>query len=204
MARVWKILYVFFLLYRKLLGYARATKVFFKRMLSARIACEALAFLLPVIIFCSCNQVEKANLLTSFSANFTAEYNSMNISGNVTTNNEAVTNISITSPETISGLNINYKGSEMQISRETLICSADEAYLPQESFPSILKSILKAVSEGRTSLISQEDNSSTYSVNTNLGNCEIKADKGGNIKQASIREYKFRIMFTENKSVDSK
>lgn len=162
-------------------------------------------FLLPLIIFCGCDKAEeKASLVTSFTAQFTAQYSGMNLAGNVTTNNEAVTNISITSPETVSGLNFNYKGSEMQISRETLICSADEAYLPQESFPSTVKSILKAVLDGRANFISQTYSESTYSVTTNWGECKIKADKDGNIKEAVIEDCEFKIQFTENKSVDSK
>lgn len=161
-------------------------------------------FLLPVILLGGCSeQKESKSLVTSFTADYTAQYKDLTLKGSVTTNRQSVTNISITYPDTVSGLNINYKGSEMEISRDTLICSADEAYLPQRSFPSILKSILNAVGEGRANLVSQDENESTYNLKTELGNCELTADENGFLTQANLNTYEFSIEFSENKSVDN-
>ena len=156
--------------------------------------------LLPLIIFSGCSKVQETKLITSFTANYQAEYNGMNVSGSITTNGQSLTNINITNPETVSGLNINYKGNEMHITRESLICSADEAYLPQKSFPSLLKSIIDALSQGRFEKVSEN----TYSLDTDSGRCELTADKSGFIKVAEIKECEFKISFSENKSVDSK
>ena len=161
-------------------------------------------FLFPLILLCSCsNSQDSKTIVSTFTANYTAEYNGLELSGCVTANNESVTNISFDSPETISGLNVNYKGSQMQISRESLICSADEAYIPQNSFPSTLKSILKAVSDGRADFISESELENTYVLDTVSGECELKTDKDGYIKQAYIKECEFKIIFTENKSADN-
>ena len=100
-------------------------------------------FLMPVFIFCGCESgKEKKSLVTDFTADFSSTYRESDVRGSVSTNRQGVISIRITYPETVDGLNISYKDSQMEISRETLICSADEAYLPQRSFPSQLKLIL--------------------------------------------------------------
>ena len=158
-------------------------------------------FLLPIILICGCESPqEQKSLVTDFTADFTAQYRGVDVKGSVTTNRQGVTSISITYPETINGLNINYRDSQMEISRESLVCSADEAYLPQRSFPSQLKSVLKGVAEGRATLTSQNENGYTYNLRTDLGNCKITADKEGEMLEAEIKDSEFYIKFSEIKT----
>lgn len=160
-------------------------------------------FLLPVFILCGCeNQEEQKNLVTDFTADFTAQYRGTDVKGSVSTNRQGVTSINITYPETVSGLSINYKDSQMEITRESLICSADEAYLPQRSFPSQLKSVLKGVAEGRATLASQNENGYTYNLKAVLGNCKITADKEGKMLEAEIKDSEFYIKFSEIKTAE--
>ena len=157
-------------------------------------------FLLPVLIFCGCESGgESKALVTDFTADFTSTYRELDVKGSVSTNRQGVVSISITYPETVSGLNISYKDSQMEISRETLICSADEAYLPQRSFPSQLKLILKGMSDGRAKLISQNADEYIYNLDTELGNCKITSDKEGRIISAEIKDSQFYIKFSEMK-----
>jgi hypothetical protein len=155
--------------------------------------------LLPLIIFNGCSKVQETKLITSFTANYQAEYSGLNVSGSITTNGQSLTNINITNPETVSGLNINYKGNEMHITRESLICSADEAYLPQKSFPSLVKSIIDSLSQGRFEKVSEN----TYSLDTDSGRCELNSDEDGYINQAQIKDCELKITFSEIKTVDS-
>ncbi len=157
-------------------------------------------FLMFILMLSGCSKVEETKLITSFTANYNAEYSGLNVSGSITTNGQSLININITNPETVSGLNINYKGNEMQITRESLICSADEAYLPQKSFPSLVKSIIEAMSQGRFEKVSEN----TYSLDTDSGRCELNSDENGYINQALIKDCEFKITFFEIKTVDSK
>lgn len=161
-------------------------------------------FLLPIILICGCeSSQEQKSLVTDFTADFTAQYRGVDVRGSVSTNRQGVTSISITYPETVNGLNISYRDSQMEISRESLVCSADEAYLPQRSFPSQLKSVLKGVAEGRATLSSQNKNDDTYLLKTDMGNCKITADKEGKVTEAEIKDSQFYIKFSEIETAES-
>ena len=151
-------------------------------------------FLMPVFIFCGCESgKEEKSLVTDFTADFSSTYRESDVRGSVSTNRQGVISIRITYPETVDGLNISYKDSQMEISRETLICSADEAYLPQRSFPSQLKLILNGMSDGRATLVSQNDDENIYNLQTELGNCKITSDKEGRINDKRKLPFKNRI-----------
>ena len=79
----------------------------------------------------------------------------MKLKGSVVSNRQGVIGINITSPDTIAGISVNYKDGEAELKRDSLICSADEAYLPSSSFPNLLKNILRGVSDGRAELSTQ-------------------------------------------------
>lgn len=76
----------------------------------------------------------------------------MNITGKLSASGKKLINISLDSPNTVSGLSVTYKGSDLEISRENMICSADEAYIPESSFPNITKEILYGIADGRAVL----------------------------------------------------
>ena len=86
---------------------------------------------------------------SSFIADFSCEYRKMNITGKLSASGKKLINISLDSPNTVSGLSVTYKGSDIEISRENMICSADEAYIPESSFPNITKEIIYGIADGR-------------------------------------------------------
>lgn len=161
-------------------------------------------FLLSEILLCGCEKKEESKeLVTDFSASFSAEYRKEEVKGTLSTNRQGITNINITYPESISGLSINYRSSEMQVARESLICSADEAYIPANSFPSLLKSVLNGIGEGRAKLYAQNEAGCTYNLKTESGNCEISVDKDGKITGAKINSADFSIEFSDIKTVQN-
>ena len=153
---------------------------------------------------CQSSSVQKQkSLVTDFSADFCAEYNDMKLKGSVVSNRQGVIGINITSPDTIAGISVNYKDGEAELKRDSLICSADEAYLPSSSFPNLLKNILRGVSDGRAELSTQNDESSCYNLKIDNGICIITADKSGNIAEAKIENEKFYIRFSKQKSLEN-
>lgn len=160
-------------------------------------ALYAFSFLL-IFLFGGCQvKNEPADIVTNFSAKFTSDYRDAEYSGNISTNRQGVAYISISSPEELDGLSFEYKNGELEMSRESLICSADEAYLPQKSFPSLVKLILDGISQGRTNLSSQSDSVCTYNLKTDSGNCVIVTDKDGKIISAEIKNAELKIEFSE-------
>lgn len=155
-------------------------------------------FLLPVLFLSSCSNEtpqQSARIITDFSADFEASYRDMSLGGSISNAGQGRMSISLDSPETLSGLNITCKNSEVVISRESLECSADEAYLPDCGFSSLLREILLGASSGRCALISQNESSLTYSLGTTQGECTLTYDREGNITSAEIEKQKFKINF---------
>ena len=106
-------------------------------------------FVMPVFVITGCDEVqENLSPKSSFIADFSCEYRKMNITGKLSASGKKLINISFDSPNTVSGLSVTYKGSDLEISRENMICSADEAYIPESSFPNITKEILYGIADG--------------------------------------------------------
>ena len=108
-------------------------------------------FVMPVFVITGCDEVqENLSPKSSFITDFSCEYRKMNITGKLSASGKKLINISLDSPNTVSGLSVTYKGSDLEISRENMICSADEAYIPESSFPNITKEFYTELqTEGR-------------------------------------------------------
>ena len=87
----------------------------------------------------------------------------------------------------------------MEISQENLICSADEAYIPNNSFPSVVKEILSSVAKGNAKISSKSENSSTYSLKTAYGGCALSVDNKGLMTQIKCSNIDFEITFSDIK-----
>lgn len=158
------------------------------------------SFLL-ILLLDGCQAESKpADIVTDFSANFSSNYRTAEYSGSISTNRQGVAYISISSPDELDGMNFEYKNGELEMSRENLICSADEAYLPQKSFPSLVKSILDGVSQGRAKLSAQSDSVCTYNLKTDSGDCVITTDNDGKISGAEIKSAELKIEFSDIKT----
>ena len=159
-------------------------------------------FLIPVTVLCGCEtDNEKLEIATDFSADFTAEYRGYEVKGSLSTNRQGVTSIRIDYPETISGINFNYKNSELEMSRENLICSADEAYLPQTSFPGLVRELCRGIGNGRAQFVSQSEDKCTYNLKVDSGSFTVITDSEGKITDAQISEAELSIIFSDTEII---
>ncbi len=161
-----------------------------------------LLFLCIVLTGCQSTDDTK-DIVTDFTSKFVAKYRNMEVKGSLSTNRQGITSIRIDYPETVSGINFNYKSSDMEIARESLICSADEAYIPPKSFPSVLKSICDGIGNNRAELVSNNDDSYTYNLKTETGNCIIKTNTDGIVTSAEIKESEFSIEFNNTETAEN-
>lgn len=159
-------------------------------------------FLFSIFVFTGCGSIknsESCEIKTDFSAEFSAEYRNESYTGTISSNRQGVAGINISSPEEVGGINFKYKNGGLEISREDLLCSADEAYLPPKSFPSLVKSILGGISQGRAKLSSQNKEYLTYSLRTDSGDCFIKTELDGKIMNAEIKDAEIELDFSNVK-----
>lgn len=158
---------------------------------------------LLLILLCGCNSYsEDYDIKTDFTAEFKASYRNSQYGGSVSNNRQGLIYISIGSPKELEGIGFYYKSGELEMSREELVCSADEAYLPQNSFPSLVRSIMNGVSQGRDEMLSNNDNCRTYKIKTDSGDCLLNTDTDGNIMTAEIKDAELKIEFKNIKAVD--
>lgn len=132
-------------------------------------------FVLPIFILNGCNDSKKpdCNLITDFSADFQATYRESEYRGKISTNRQGVLSIDITYPQTLEGLGIRYYSGEMHLSRENLDSSADEAYLPDTSFPSVLKSVFDGINKDGTTIVSIGEEECERTLQVPMGNAII-------------------------------
>lgn len=139
-----------------------------KKVLSA--LCVFFVFMTAL---CGCDSPNGKGVITEFSADFTANYRDMELSGKVTADRRGLLSLELDSPETLGGLAVSYKNGETVLKRDDLICTADEAYLPGNSFPALLKSALKALGDSGTKLksgslvIEKDGRTFEYDINEN-------------------------------------
>lgn len=143
-------------------------------------------FLLPIFVLTGCGEqqqnhkfAESADLTADFSSDFTARYKDMELKGHISSSRQKMINVQITSPPSLSGLEFGYKSSEMHIKRDDMICSADEAYIPQGSFPSIIKEVFSGIADGRAVQKKRDSGVATYELKTSQGSATIMADNQG-------------------------
>lgn len=157
-----------------------------------------------LIFMCGCESPkDDCDIITDFTAEFKAGYRSAEYTGSLSVNRQGLTYISISSPEELEGIGFFYKSGELEISREELVCSADEAYLPQKSFPCLIRSIMNGVSQGREEMLSNDDSCRTYKIKTDSGDCLLNTDFDGNILSAEIKDAELKIEFKNLKAAEN-
>lgn len=170
-----------------------------KRFLTALYA-VFLCFVILLMSACTTQEADPA-ITTKFTADFTADYNDMTVKGSVTSGGFGALSISITYPQTLSGLNINYKNSEVQLSREQIVCTADEAFIPQNGFPSMISAALNEIAYNRMNFVSQNESELTYEFKISIGGCTADFDKDGLIRKISVPSAKLYAEFSNVKAI---
>lgn len=171
--------------------------------MAKKLFCILYAFFICVFLFSGCSSAQPPNesIITDFSAKFDSHYQESEYKGTIVTNRQGVTTISITYPQTVEGLVFTYHNSELVFSQVELICSADEAYLPQNSLPSMIKSIFDGIKSGDTTIISCKDNTKELSLNTPSGTALLTVTDDM-LTKAEIKPIDFSIEFSSIKALE--
>ncbi len=159
-------------------------------------------FLLPIFVFAGCGSQEQnrktaetVDLTADFSSDFTAQYNDIKLKGRLSSNRQKLINIQITSPSSLDGIEFGYKSSELHIKRDDMVCSADEAYIPQGSFPSLIKEVCAGIADGRAVLKKKDNGVGTYELKTSQGSAVITANNQGKPQKFIIDDCELEVEF---------
>mgnify|MGYP000009709852 FL=1 len=160
-------------------------------------------FVMPVFVITGCDEVqENLSPKSSFIADFSCEYRKMNITGKLSASGKKLINISLDSPNTVSGLSVTYKGSDLEISRENMICSADEAYIPESSFPNITKEILYGIADGRAVFEGKCEDVCTYRLDSAFGKAVVSTNSKGCISKISVDGEDYKMVLSDVKDAN--
>ena len=132
-------------------------------------------FLSLTVMLCGCGKNSGATLYADFKADFSAQYKGMTLKGEIVNTRQGVESLDISSPETLSGLSLSYRDGEIKLGRGEAAATADEGYLPVQSFPSLLREILSNIASGNYS----EKENKTYSQSLSVGECVFTVDENG-------------------------
>lgn len=107
-------------------------------------------FASATVMLCGCHRDNAAKGLieTDFSADFTADYNGLSVTGRVVNTRQGVSSVEFDSPETLSGLSVRYKNGGVALIHGDVTATADEAYLPENSLPSALRLAFRSAQGG--------------------------------------------------------
>lgn len=158
-----------------------------------KVICVVVAFLL--ILFSGCSGEKASSEITGeLSSDFRAEYRGMKLEGRLDSDGHGLQSVTITSPKTLEGLSVENINSQIHIKLGSLLCSADEAYVPQRSFSTVIADIFDVLTSGAYS-ITQNDDVLTASFKLPQGECVAEADLDGNLKSAEVADAELKIEF---------
>ncbi len=150
-------------------------------------------FSVLTVLLCGCEHDKNSNAVnTDFSADFKARYRGTELSGSLINTRQGYCAIDLSSPETLNGLSVSYSGNELALSRSGVKATADEDYLPNDSFCSILHGILKAAPNSK--------GSSEITLELPCSDANLTVDADGLPKEASVQSLDFFIIFSNTKA----
>ena len=147
-----------------------------------KLLCVFFATLSVLLCGCGGGEKEKAELCADFQADFSADYKGLTVKGSLSATHQGLCVMNVSSPETLSGLQIRCKSGEVAVSRGAVQATADEGYLPESSLPSVIRELFKAVATRQYTAAG--DN--TYSLTLSCGDCKLTADGDFLLQTAEI------------------
>ncbi len=164
--------------------------------MARKVICALCVFFIFTAVLCGCGSGSGKTAVTDFSADFTAVYREMNLSGTIIADRHGLLSVALDSPETLGGVNISYKNGETELRREDLICTADEGYLPEKSFPRLIKNALSALNSEVNGEGKYTPQNGKYALEKDGVNYEVFLDENGFITKITA-ENELEIEFTE-------
>ena len=152
-------------------------------------------FSVLTVILCGCGKTaaDKKEICADFQGNFCADYRGMTVDGTIVNTRQGVCAIDITSPETLSGLSLQFKSGETVLSRDGAKATADEAYLPSVSFPSVIREALAEIAAGN---YTADKSPNAFLLPLSCGECMLTVDENALLQSMEIGGADCRVRFS--------
>ena len=160
-----------------------------------KLLCAVLAT--AAVLLCGCTKRNAPNPPElHFQADFTADYHGIHPAGSLTRTRQGVCTMTFTAPQTLAGLQICCKDGEIALSREEAAATADEPYLPDDSFPMLLCALLQDAADNTA------PDGNTYPISFPSGDGTLTVDDRRLPVGAEIPAAEFAVSFSHCEPVD--
>ena len=158
-----------------------------KRILN--IVCVILS--VTAVLLCGCDREQTGeSIITNFKGEFSAVYRGMQLEGSLTHLRQGVFSLSFSKPETLRGLQIHKQNGVLSLIRDNARATADEPYLPPDSFPLLLAELLDAAANKAL-----PDGGNTCTLSLSAGEATLTADENRLPQSAAIDSAAFAVSF---------
>lgn len=156
-----------------------------------------LFFSVLIIVSCVACQKEPAPIVVNFSADFTAQCNGVEMSGNTVVNENNMVSLTLTEPDAMKGYTYTFKNSQFIMEYDGMKVEADTNYLPKTAFPSIIYNVFRSLKkENNCYLDTTTELFANYKGNCDLGEFIIITQYTmGTISEIKIENLDFNIKF---------
>ena len=163
----------------------------------------SLLFLFILIFFTSCSN-SPSPIVRSFSAQVSATSGGVEIKGKITANKQNIFTAQITSPSTMKGYTYTYKDSKLRLEYKGMIVDAEEEYLPDTAFPTVIYNVLKSLNKENNCYLSSSDNAlAVYKGKSDSGDFILTAEfTTGAIKKIEVEDINFTVEFSNIKIIN--
>lgn len=143
------------------------------------------------VLLCGCDKkLTDEGIAVDFKGDFSAVYRGMQLEGSLAHLRQDVFSLTFSKPETLEGLQIHKQNGVLSLTRGSAQATADEPYLPPESFPLLLAELLQAAgSDGLTA------DGSTYTLPLSAGEATLTVDENRLPQSAVIDSAAFAVSF---------
>ena len=156
-------------------------------------------FSVLTVLLCGCEHNKHTSAVkTDFSADFSAEYRGLKLSGSLVNTRQGYCAIELSAPKTLEGLSVTRQDNELSIARGGVKATADESYLPSDSFYTVLHDIFEAASDGSGT----PNGDKKVKLALPLGEATIELDDEGYPAAANMSDNSFSITFLNSKATD--
>ena len=134
--------------------------------MTGRVKALCVFFVMYIFLLSGCaRNTDEKQLTADFKAAYIAQYRGLTVKGRLLTTRQGNFNLNVSQPKTLEGLEADYKNGVLTLGRQGISCTADEAYLPSGSLPSMLRAAAGAIAEGSYKIQSEADEKVTYVLN---------------------------------------
>lgn len=148
-----------------------------------------------ILVLTGCGKSKDIKPKTVFSSSFTLEYNTMQIKGNLKTeeNGEIVADIS--KPDRLNGFQIRTDKEDIYIKFKGLETKVDENKLPNTASITLIKKLFSDILNGENIEFEETENCYTAVFDTELGEVQVQLNADRSIKQIGLKNQGFLLKF---------